>query len=102
MAINTILLDLSVDPSKIVEKNVLKSTIEDVLGKFLPDLKESYSTSFRGGGFLSAYTAVRDSFITVRGFPRGLVAINVEYYKEDGDEPLMSFEVNFDFYHYQK
>lgn len=95
MAINTILLDLSVDPEKIAEKTALKLAIESVLAKFIAELKESYSTSFQGGGFLSGYTGVLDSFVTVRGFPRGLVAVNIEYYKDDDAEPLLTFEVCF-------
>uniref|UniRef100_A0A1B6IFN9 PABS domain-containing protein n=1 Tax=Homalodisca liturata TaxID=320908 RepID=A0A1B6IFN9_9HEMI len=92
MAINTILLDLSVDALKIIEKTALLLTIQEVLSKFIPDLKETNSMSFGGGGFLCTYTAARDSFITVRGFPQGLVSINVEYYREDGDESLLPFE----------
>lgn len=95
MAINTILLDLSVDPLKVLEKYTFQSTIQDVLSKFLPELKETHSTDFKNGGFVTTFTAVRDSFVTVRSFPKGLVAINIEYYRDDGEEPLLSFEVSF-------
>lgn len=98
MAINTILLDLSVDPLKVLEKYTFQSTIQDVLSKFLPELKETHSTDFKNGGFVRTFTAVRDSFVTVRSFPKGLVAINIEYYRDDGEEPLLSFEVSFTSY----
>lgn len=94
MAINTILLDLSVDPLKIVEKITLQSTLREVLSKFLPELKETHSTDFKNGGFMTTFTAVRDSFVTVRSFPKGLVAINIEYFRDDGEEPLLNFEVS--------
>lgn len=93
MAINTVLLDLSIDPSKILEKKTLQQTIEEVLSKFLPELKESHSNNFSNGGFLTVYTAARDSFISVRAFPQGPVSINIEYFRADGDEPLLNFEV---------
>ncbi|XP_054261028.1 spermine synthase-like isoform X2 [Macrosteles quadrilineatus] len=92
MAVNTILLDLTVDPQKIVEKNGLKSAVQDVLSKFIPELKEVYTSDFQGGGTLYTFTAVRDSFITVRAFTKGVISINIEYYREDSDEPLLSFE----------
>lgn len=95
MAINTILLDLSVDPLKVVEKHTFHTTIQDVLLKFLPELKETHSTDFKNGGFMTTFTAVRDSFVTVRGFPKGFVSINIEYFRDDGEEPLLSFEVSF-------
>ncbi|XP_054261023.1 spermine synthase-like [Macrosteles quadrilineatus] len=92
MAVNTILLDLTVDPQKILEKNGLKSAVQDVLSKFIPELKEVYTSDFQGGGTLYTFTAVRDSFITVRAFTKGVISINIEYYRENGDEPFLSFE----------
>jgi len=91
MAVNTILLDFSVDPSKI-SKNSLQPTIQEVLSKFIPELKETLNTSVGGGGWLVVYTATRDTFITVRSFPQGLISINIEYFRNDGDEPLLTFE----------
>ncbi|KAG8307182.1 spermine synthase-like [Homalodisca vitripennis] len=92
MSINTIFLDLSVDPTDIVEKLTIISTIKEALSNFIPGMKDVHSTNFEDGGFLLVLTASRDSFITVRGFPQGLVSINIEYFQEEGTEQLLTYE----------
>lgn len=96
MAVNTILLDFSVNTSKITdskEREVLKESIEKVLSTFISELKLEHETEMAGGGFLVVLTATRGTFITVRGFPQGLVSINIEYYKGDSEEHIISFQV---------
>lgn len=100
MAVNTILLDFSIQPSKIEVggRENLKETVQKILSKFLPDLKLLNTTEFNSGGFLTLLTATRDCFVTVRAFPQGLVSINIEYYKGDSDEQLLTFEVCYLYY----
>lgn len=96
MAVNTILLDFSVTPSKIIEHNerkALQSTAEKVLSTFLPELKQIHCTDFIEGGCIAIYSGVRNSFVSFRAFSQGLLTINIEYYKADSEEPLLSFEV---------
>uniref|UniRef100_A0A1B6DKE3 PABS domain-containing protein n=2 Tax=Clastoptera arizonana TaxID=38151 RepID=A0A1B6DKE3_9HEMI len=94
MAVHTNLLDFSIEPTKIDvgERENLIEIIHKVLSSFLPNLKLSHTTSFNGGGFVTLLTGTRDSFVTIRGFPKGLISINIEYFKEDSDDQLLKFE----------
>ncbi|XP_049766734.1 spermine synthase-like isoform X1 [Schistocerca cancellata] len=95
MAINTILLDFSVNPSAITnkdERKLLQENVESVLLDYLPSLKFKHSLEI-GDTFVSLYEADRNSLITVRTFDKGLVACNIESYKDDNEKPLLTFEL---------
>ncbi|XP_066990968.2 spermine synthase [Anabrus simplex] len=94
MAINTILLDFSVIPSNISnseERQALQSAVESVLTEYIPSLKLKHSVEL-DGGFLVLYTGERETLVTLRAFERGLVSCTIEYYKEENEKPLLSFE----------
>ncbi|KAI8429259.1 hypothetical protein MSG28_007770 [Choristoneura fumiferana] len=44
------------------------------------------------GGSLKLLTGKKGTTVSVRLFDRGLVTVNIEYYKEESEEPLISFK----------
>ncbi|RZF34714.1 hypothetical protein LSTR_LSTR010763 [Laodelphax striatellus] len=97
MAINTLMLDFSVETSRVTdakEWSAMKALMAKVIGGYIADIAEVNDMQMGGGGHLSLYTATRGTFITLRGYPKGLVSLNIEYYKADADEHLLTFEQN--------
>lgn len=97
MVAHTVLLDFTVSANVIADKEKrsnLKSTIAGVLSEHLIGLK-LLTESNVDGSLLVLYTGPRGSLITVRGYCEGLVTVNIEYYKRDDEEALLSFEVNY-------
>lgn len=96
MAINTLMLDFSVETSRVTdakEWSAMKALMAKVIGGYIADIAEVNDMQMAGGGHLSLYTATRGTFITLRGYPKGLVSLNIEYYKADADEHLLTFEL---------
>ncbi|XP_057327470.1 spermine synthase isoform X2 [Microplitis mediator] len=94
MVAHTVLLDFTVSSNVITDvekRSNLKSTIVNVLNDYFNDLKPLTEATI-DGSFIVLYSGPRASLITVRGYPQGLVTINVEYYKQDEEEALLSFE----------
>lgn len=97
MVAHTVLLDFTVSSTMIsdVEKRSnLKSTIANVLGEHIGSLKPLTEINIEES-LLLLYTGVRGSLITVRAYPKGLVTVNIEYYKGDNEEALLNFEVSY-------
>lgn len=95
MAVNTILLDFSVDPKLVKDESqlcVVFTNIENILRDFLGNLQVSTSLHV-AGGLLKLYTSDFGTVTTVRIFNNGLVTVNIEYYKEEKQEALFSYEV---------
>lgn len=95
MVAHTVLLDFTVSSNVIADvekRSNLKSTIVNVLSDYFNGIKPLTEVTI-DGSFIILYSGPRASLITVRGYPQGLVTVNVEYYKQDEDEPLLSFEV---------
>lgn len=98
MVAHTVLLDFTVSSNVIsdAEKRLnLKSSIVNVLNDNFVGLKKLTETSV-DDGFIVLYSGPKNSLITVRGYPQGLVTINIEYYKLEDDEALMTFETTRD------
>ncbi|XP_008548585.1 spermine synthase isoform X1 [Microplitis demolitor] len=94
MVAHTVLLDFTVSSNVITDvekRSNLKSTIVNVLNDYFNDLKPLTEATI-DGSFIALYSGPRASLITVRGYPQGLVTINVEYYKKDEEDALLSFE----------
>ncbi|XP_034949638.1 spermine synthase isoform X1 [Chelonus insularis] len=94
MVAHTILLDFTVSSNVIADvdkRSNLKSTIANVLNDYFTGLKPLTEATV-DESFIVLYTGPKSSLITVRGYPEGLITINVEYYKEDEEEALLSFE----------
>lgn len=97
MVAHTVLLDFTVSANVIAdldERSSLKTTIANVLGDHFNGLKTLTELNI-DGSLVILYTGPRGSLITVRGYPEGLITVNVEYYKRDDEEALLTFEVLF-------
>ncbi|CAH2005373.1 unnamed protein product [Acanthoscelides obtectus] len=94
MAANTILLDFSVEPAAVKNDNqmqVVATNIENVLKDYLTSLKQVQGLPFQGG-LLRLYTADPGVTVFIRIYGNGLITINMEYFKGDKDNPLLTFE----------
>lgn len=95
MVAHTVLLDFTVSSSVIADmekRSGLKSAIANVLAEHFAGLKPLTESNI-DGSLLVLYTGPRGSLITVRGYTEGLITLNIEYYKQDDQEALLTFEV---------
>jgi spermine synthase len=95
MVAHTVLLDFTVSANQILdlEKRAnLKSNITNVLKEHLVGLKHLTESNI-DGSLIVLFSGPKNSLITVRGYTEGLVTVNIEYYKPDDEEALLSFEV---------
>lgn len=96
MSVQTMLLDFSIDPARLGDESGQKAVfgqLETVLKDFIPNLLLGGEIKIDGGS-LKLLTAKKGTIVSVRLFDRGLVTVNIEYYKEDNEEPLISFKVS--------
>ena len=91
MSVNTILLDFSVISPEIGLKK--EAEIFQILSNYLPELNKTFSSPMIDGGYLTVCTATQGTFVTIRGFPQGLLTFNIEYYKRDSEDQLLNFQV---------
>ncbi|XP_015591721.1 spermine synthase isoform X2 [Cephus cinctus] len=94
MVAHTVLLDFTVSVNVIADvekRSNLKSTIANVLAEHFNGLKPLTESNI-DGSLLVLYTGPKGSLITVRGYIEGLVTVNVEYYKRDDEDALLTFE----------
>ncbi|GJQ75341.1 hypothetical protein Trydic_g23521 [Trypoxylus dichotomus] len=94
MAVNTILLDFSVDPNCVKNDNqlsVISTNVENVLRDYLTNMKLQNNMMLDDSLF-KLYTGDLGVICTVRVFNNGLVTINIEYYKGDKQEPMIDYE----------
>lgn len=97
MAAHTILFDFSVNPEKTADahqRQDVAKIIRNELENIFPQLEFAFCMTTEDGHF-GVLSENKATIITFRIFQHGLITINVEYYLEDGKEPLMSFDVNF-------
>jgi spermine synthase len=95
MSVQTLLLDFSIDPARLGDESGQKAVfgqLETVLKDYIPNLILATDIKIDGGS-LKLMTGKRGTTVSVRMFDRGLVTVNIEYYKEDHEEPLISFKV---------
>lgn len=96
MVAHTVLLDFTVSSSVIADmekRSDLKSAIGNVLAEYFIGLKPLTESNI-DGSLLVLYTGPRGSLITVRGYAEGLITLNIEYYKQDDQEALLTFELS--------
>ncbi|XP_012260198.1 spermine synthase isoform X2 [Athalia rosae] len=94
MVAHTVLLDFTVSSnmvSDVEKRSNLKSTIAHTLREHIDNLKPLTETNIEGS-LLLLYTGAKGSLITVRAYPKGLITVNIEYFKEDNEEALFKFE----------
>uniref|UniRef100_A0A0C9RJ27 SPAC17H9.12c protein n=1 Tax=Fopius arisanus TaxID=64838 RepID=A0A0C9RJ27_9HYME len=95
MVAHTVLLDFTVSSNVIADidkRSGLKSLITRVLSDHFNGL-HAMTESTIGDSFFVLYTGPRGSLITVRGYAEGLVTVNIEYYKGDNEDALMTFKL---------
>ncbi|XP_073951774.1 spermine synthase [Choristoneura fumiferana] len=94
MSVQTLLLDFSIDPARLGDESGQKavfSQLETVLKDYVPNLILAAEVAVDGGS-LKLLTGKKGTTVSVRLFDRGLVTVNIEYYKEESEEPLISFK----------
>lgn len=95
MSANSILLDFSLDPARIIDEISRKDIVrvcKEGLEKYLAGLKISYDMLTADGYLCLLNETGTGTIVTIRFFEQGLITINVEYYRKDGDEPKISFD----------
>ncbi|CAG9784819.1 unnamed protein product [Diatraea saccharalis] len=94
MSVQTLLLDFSIDPARLGDESGQKavfSQLETVIKEYIPNLLLAADIKVDGGS-LKLMTGKKGTTVSVRLFDRGLVTVNIEYYKEDSEEALISFK----------
>lgn len=95
MAANTVLLDFSIEPTRIgdeLSRKDMVKVIKENLEKYFGNLKMIYDMLVDDGYMCILNDAVSTIF-TVRFFNEGLITVNIEYWKKEGDTQRISFEV---------
>ncbi|XP_050074951.1 spermine synthase isoform X1 [Anopheles maculipalpis] len=95
MSANSILLDFSLDPARIIDEVSRKDIVrvcKEGLEKYLAGLKISYDMLTADGYLCILNETGTGTIVTIRFFEQGLITINVEYYRKDGDEAKISFD----------
>lgn len=96
MSVQTLLLDFSIDPARLGDENGQKTVfgqLETVLKDYIPNLILAAEIKLEGGS-LKLLTGKKATTVSVRLFDRGLVTVNIEYYKEENEEPLINLKVS--------
>ncbi|CAK1552804.1 unnamed protein product [Leptosia nina] len=94
MSVQTVLLDFSLDAARVADESGQKAVFEQlvtVLKEYLPNLILAAEISIDGGS-VKILTAKKGVTASIRLFDRGLVTVNIEYYKEDNEDPLINFK----------
>ncbi|KAF9800533.1 hypothetical protein SFRURICE_005209 [Spodoptera frugiperda] len=94
MSVQTLLLDFSIDPARLgdeIGQKTVFGQLETVLKEYIPNLILATELKLEGGS-LKLLTGKKGSTVSVRLFDRGLVTVNIEYYKEENEEPLINLK----------
>jgi spermine synthase len=95
MAANTVLLDFSIEPTRIgdeLSRKDMVKVIKENLEKYFGNLKTIYDMLV-DDGYMCILNDATATIFTVRFFNEGLITINIEYWKKEGDTQRISFEV---------
>lgn len=99
MSVQTLLLDFSMDPARLGDESGQKTVfaqLETVLQEYIPNLILAAEIKLDGGS-LKLLTGKKGTSVSVRLFDRGLVTVNIEYYKGENEEPLINLKVSAPF-----
>lgn len=96
MSAQTVLIDLAIDSGRISDtvgqKDVAK-LLEKGLLEFFPQLKLIFETS-TSDGYLCVFTQNDSIYLNVRFFNHGIVTINIEFFKDDAEQSVVTFDVS--------
>lgn len=96
MSAQTFLLDLSIDPNRIGDSVAQKDTakiLEKGLLEYFPQAKLVFETS-TSDGHLCVFSQNDTIYVHTRFFNHGIITINIEFFKDDSDQELVSFDVS--------
>lgn len=96
MAVQTVLLDFSIEPSRLSDSGSRKDLVKQLqqtLVKYFPEMILIFEVSVNDG-YLSIYSEKSTVLLNVRLFNQGIITINIEYYKGDCDHQRLSFDVS--------
>jgi spermine synthase len=96
MSVNTILLDFSIEPERINDESSRKDLVKIFkleVEKYFEKIQCVYDLTVSDGQ-MYIFNDQKDVILTLRFFDKGLITLNIEYYKREKDEPKISFEVS--------
>lgn len=100
MAANSVLLDFSIEPSRVTDelsrKDIVK-VIKENVEKYFGNLKMVYDMLV-DDGYLCILSDNSGVIFTLRFFNEGLITLNIEYFRKDSDPQKISFEVGVKFF----
>lgn len=94
MAVHTIMMDFTIKSNAVTdaeERKNLINTLESVLSLHVKDMKILQTTEV-SDGFVILFLGYKGTFITARAFEKGILTINIEFFKDKEEDPLMNFE----------
>lgn len=94
MSANSVLLDFSLDPTRIndeVSRKDIVKLCKEHLEKYISGLKIVYDM-LTEDGYLCILNAPGAVITTIRFFNQGLITINIDYYRGECEAPKISFE----------
>lgn len=95
MAANSVLLDFSIEPTRITDelsrKDIVKVFKENV-EKYFGNLKIIYDTLV-DDGYLVLLSDNTGAILSLRFFNEGLITLNIEYFRKENQQQKISFEV---------
>ncbi len=95
MAANTVLLDFSIEPSRIgdeLSRKDMVKVIKENLEKFFDNLKMIYDMLV-DDGYMWILNDNSATIITIRFFNEGLITIIIEYFRKENEGQKITFEV---------
>lgn len=96
MAANSILLDFSIESSRVADelsrKDIVK-TIKENVEKYFGNLKLVYDMVL-DDGYLCILSDDTGVIFSLRFFNEGLITLNIEYFKREGESQKISFDVS--------
>lgn len=96
MSVQTVLLDFSIESSRIsdeVARKELIKLLEKSLLDYFPQIHLLYETTTTDGQ-LCLFAENQTVFLNVRLFNHGIITINIEYFKGEKEKQLLSFDVS--------
>lgn len=96
MSAQAILLDLSIEPSRISDEVAQKDVVqllEKGLLEYFPKLKLIFETT-TSDGHLCLFSENQTIFLHARFFNHGIITVNIEYFKGETEQPIITFDVS--------
>lgn len=100
MAANSVLFDFSIEPTRITDESSRKDivkVIKENVEKHFEGIKIIYDTLL-DDGYLCLLGDNKGVVISLRFFNEGLITLNIEYFRKEGAEQRISFEVRANFF----